>query len=500
MNNSRRIFLGLLFCFLVGFVLAFTQTETALGQQETNHQSHNLAGNVPSRSAANHTVNVAGLTFSPSVITITVGDTVEWMGLNGFHTVTSVGGSFPDSPSGAMTHTVTFSQTGTFDYFCVPHQGLGMTGRVVVQPATSPTPTTTPNPSVTPAATATRIVLDKAISPQKDTSIFSENNNASNGAGQSLYVGRTGNTNGGNLRRSIVAFDLASIPSGSTVYSASLELSHIAQSQSGSQLFELHKALANWGEAGSFGSGTGGQAQPNDATWQHRFYTSTLWSGLGGDFVLTSTASTSVDANGRYTFTTSPQMVGDAQSWVNNATNNFGWFILGNEGSLQTAKQFASKENATVENRPLLRIHYSPPLNTSCFVYAVAFAPETPSTVTSASGNAVLVLDTTQNTLKYTIVYTNLTSAETNAHFHSFTPPATTGSPIAGQPLAAGASPKIGVWNYGSLANAQTIENDLLAGRIYINIHTANYPSGEIRADLLSPTVCKQVYIPLVNK
>jgi hypothetical protein len=109
-------------------------------------------------------------------------------------------------------------------------------------------------------------------------------------------------------------------------------------------------------------------------------------------------------------------------------------------------------------------------------------------------------LNTALNTLHYTIVYTNLTSAETNAHFHSFTPPATTGSPIAGQPLAAGTSPKQGTWNYGSLANAQTIENDLLAGRVYINIHTANYPSGEIRADLLSPTVCKQVYIPLVNK
>jgi hypothetical protein len=455
---------------------------------------------MPSRSAANHTVNVAGLTFSPSVITITVGDTVEWMGLNGFHTVTSVGSSFPDSPSGAMTHTVTFSQTGTFDYFCTPHQGAGMVGQVIVQSAATPPPTPTPTETPSPTSTSAPIQLVKELSPQKDTSIYSENNNASNGSGQSLYIGRTGNSNGGNLRRSIVAFDLASIPSGSTVLSASLELSHIAQSQSGSQLFKLHKALANWGEAGSFGSGTGGQAQPNDATWQHRFYTSTLWSGLGGDFVLTSTTSTSVDANGRYTFTTSPQMVSDAQSWVNNATNNFGWFILGNEGSLQTAKQFASKENATVENRPLLRIHYSPPAGTNCYLYTTTFTKETSSTVTSASGNAILVLNTASNTLHYTIVYTNLTSAETNAHFHSFTPPATTGSPIAGQPLTAGASPKIGVWNYGSLANAQTIENDLLAGRVYINIHTANYPSGEIRADLLSPTVCKQVYIPLVNK
>jgi plastocyanin len=75
-----------------------------------------------------------------STTTIHVGDTVQWVWVNGFHSTTSgtcSGACTPDGiwNSGAgsgMTFTHTFTQAGTFPYFCLVHQAL-MQGMVVVQ-------------------------------------------------------------------------------------------------------------------------------------------------------------------------------------------------------------------------------------------------------------------------------------------------------------------------------------------------------------------------------
>jgi plastocyanin len=86
--------------------------------------------------------------FSPSTVMIHVGDTVRWTWAAGGHTVTSGSSCTADgtfcSPSntncsagttsGASTvYTHTFTSARTYNYFCVPHCALGMTGSVVVQ-------------------------------------------------------------------------------------------------------------------------------------------------------------------------------------------------------------------------------------------------------------------------------------------------------------------------------------------------------------------------------
>ncbi len=89
-------------------------------------------------------------TFSPSQITIHVGDTVRWTWASNFHTVTS--GSTPGtadgkfcSPNNTDCGTIntsntgavfeqTFTQAGTFAYFCQIHFSMGMTGSVIVKP------------------------------------------------------------------------------------------------------------------------------------------------------------------------------------------------------------------------------------------------------------------------------------------------------------------------------------------------------------------------------
>jgi plastocyanin len=89
--------------------------------------------------AVTHTVNQVNLTWSPSEITIEVGDTVEWVWSGGSHTVTSgtdlndpeVGQLF-DTPLNSSNTSVsfTFTQVGVQDFFCRPHLNFGMTGTV----------------------------------------------------------------------------------------------------------------------------------------------------------------------------------------------------------------------------------------------------------------------------------------------------------------------------------------------------------------------------------
>ncbi|GAL85941.1 hypothetical protein MYP_3170 [Sporocytophaga myxococcoides] len=75
-----------------------------------------------------------GLTFSPSVLNVFVGDTIRFKWVNGFHTTTSV-----NIPSSAETWDVniTSSKTeydyivkteGEYAYECSPHVGAGMVG------------------------------------------------------------------------------------------------------------------------------------------------------------------------------------------------------------------------------------------------------------------------------------------------------------------------------------------------------------------------------------
>jgi plastocyanin len=83
---------------------------------------------------SNRTVVVSGLTFSPSNLTVTIGDTVTIDGLASFHTVTGdttfepyCGTAFPP-----QSCAVTFNTVGKFPFHCIPHQAFGMTGLVSV--------------------------------------------------------------------------------------------------------------------------------------------------------------------------------------------------------------------------------------------------------------------------------------------------------------------------------------------------------------------------------
>ena len=200
--------------------------------------------------------------------------------------------------------------------------------------------------------------------PSKDNTLYEHvSGSLSNGAGQHFFAGKTAS---GLVRRGVIAFDTAgSIPAGSTIDSVSLTLNMSRTKFVTGQTIALHRTLADWGEGtsvavgGGGGEGAGGPSTAGDATWIHKFYSTTPWASAGGDFSATVSANTSVGIVNQYTWT-SAQMAADVQAWLDSPSSNFGWILIGNEGTNTTAKRFDSRENATVGNRPVLEVQYSP--------------------------------------------------------------------------------------------------------------------------------------------
>jgi hypothetical protein len=197
----------------------------------------------------------------------------------------------------------------------------------------------------------------------KDNTLYEDTTGSlSNGAGQGFFAGRSSGTSSGSIRRGLIAFDVAgSIPAGATIISATLTL-NMSQTSSGAQDVSLHRALTDWGEGTSVAGGNGGSGGPattGDATWIHTFYTSSFWANAGGDFFPTPSASQSVAALGSYTWGSTAGMVADVQQWLNNASSNHGWILVGNESVLQTAKRFDSREHDIAANRPALTVTYA---------------------------------------------------------------------------------------------------------------------------------------------
>jgi hypothetical protein len=90
-------------------------------------------------------VEIRDFSFSPSIVIAVAGDTVEWEVLEQCclqHTVTrtSQPNTWNSGPlSLEQTYRRSFPTSGTFTYFCSPHQGIGMTGSIVVRPRPSTT-------------------------------------------------------------------------------------------------------------------------------------------------------------------------------------------------------------------------------------------------------------------------------------------------------------------------------------------------------------------------
>ncbi|MGC4098289.1 MAG: VPLPA-CTERM sorting domain-containing protein [Nitrospira sp.] len=218
----------------------------------------------------------------------------------------------------------------------------------------------------------------------------------SNGAGPGMFAGSNSNQS---PRRGLLSFDVSSIPTGSTITSAQVQLTvgQIAGSggtgAGGDQLtrtIDLFKLNKDWGQGttGSTstsigGTGQGFPANPGDATWTANKLGQDTWTTPGalGDTSGVASASTQIQGglavggsqNQTFTWGSTSQLIADVQSWLNNPALNFGWLIKNvdeidnpatpsvNEG-FQTFRAFYTKEGEAqgLGTGPRLLLEYTP--------------------------------------------------------------------------------------------------------------------------------------------
>lgn len=113
--------------------------------------------------------------FDPIGLHVQPGDTIKWTIDSGSHNTVSYDERIPEGADTWTTdvitsgsHELTFDTEGTYDYYCMPHQSLGMVGRFVVGEPGGPAEGSMPEHGDVPEASA--IVEQGSISYEAFTS------------------------------------------------------------------------------------------------------------------------------------------------------------------------------------------------------------------------------------------------------------------------------------------------------------------------------------------
>ncbi|RLS65472.1 MAG: hypothetical protein DWH96_00190 [Planctomycetota bacterium] len=199
------------------------------------------------------------------------------------------------------------------------------------------------------------------LAATQSATIYSEDTNAANGSGQYVLAGRT---NQGYTRRSILRFDLSDLPEGAVLLSARVSLV-VLQGNGGVRPMSLHAATQQWTTGASDPSGTesvGVAALLSDCTWNWSSsdgaLAGTAWNKAGGSFASIASATSSTTVTGLQNWE-SAALAADAQAWLTNPTENFGWFLLGDESTVGTARRLDSANAAAGGYLPTLELEYT---------------------------------------------------------------------------------------------------------------------------------------------
>ena len=123
------------------------------------------------------------------------------------------------------------------------------------------------------------------------------------------------------------------------------------------------------------------------------------------------------------------------------------------------------------------------PAGATIFTIPVSLDGAQAGTPSTGTGSATLTLDDVALTLNVSLTYSGLTSPTNNAHIHCCSPPGVSSGVIIPfvPPFVLGATS-------GTFNNLFTLTPTLLtqveSGGAYINIHTDNFPVGEIRGQI----------------
>jgi hypothetical protein len=115
---------------------------------------------------------------------------------------------------------------------------------------------------------------------------------------------------------------------------------------------------------------------------------------------------------------------------------------------------------------------------TVSFKVALNAQSEVPANDSKGTGTADITYDSASKVLTWSVTYSGLTGDATAAHFHG---PAEPGK-NAGVVVPIGSKPTSPANGTATLTDAQAA--DLMAGRWYVNVHTAAHGAGEIRGQV----------------
>ena len=119
----------------------------------------------------------------------------------------------------------------------------------------------------------------------------------------------------------------------------------------------------------------------------------------------------------------------------------------------------------------------APPNPNVTFLATINGASEVPANASAATGNATATFNKDTKILTLTVNYTGLTV--TNAHIHK----AVVG--VSGGVIFPIAAPYASPLSLTTIALTADQETDLNANLYYVNLHSAAFPGGEIRGQLI---------------
>ncbi len=166
-----------------------------------------------------------------------------------------------------------------------------------------------------------------------DTYIWNNSPTTSRGAEATIVQDYDSGTN---ERRSLLKFDLSTIPAGSVVSSAVLQFYVTAEGQG----FNMHRMLAPWLESSTYSSLVDGVA-PDDV--EAASAVDGNWPGVNDYF-------------GYITVTVPAATI---QAWIDAPATNNGWLMVSTDIPGGDGQQLASRENGTLEWHPKLSIDYT---------------------------------------------------------------------------------------------------------------------------------------------
>jgi hypothetical protein len=128
-----------------------------------------------------------------------------------------------------------------------------------------------------------------------------------------------------------------------------------------------------------------------------------------------------------------------------------------------------------------MALAYAAPVS---FTVPLTGAQQVPAIQTPATGSASLSYDPDTRVVTWTITYSGLSSAPTMAHFHG---PATAGKNAGVKVWLSEKGAAIASPIKGQATLTADDAKEFLSGEMYINVHTKDHPTGEIRGQVVPP-------------